>query len=175
MVVPLVYGGEEIGQLVLTPAGERTAVETKLPRNDSGLFRGVLCCRQGEIPLGILEPQGNSLFLRRLLLTEEIRALGGAVSGEMRMSYAFCQTQWQALGNTVFFKTELFQRRIQRRENILWRSDGSLRFLALPFQSDAPFPFPDLFCFARILTIQHCRYVVFAFNDQDFPVMVTKL
>ena len=174
MTVPFLYSGKEIGQLVITAAGERTQIEATVPRDDSGLFRGTLCCRRGEIPLGILEPQGRYLVLRRLLLSEEIHALGGAVSGEMRLSYAFHQTQWQPLGDAPFFTKPLFRGRIDRKGDILWRTDGRLRFLAFPFQINHPFPMPELFCFARILTIHHLNYAVYAFNDQDFPVMITK-
>lgn len=175
MNVPLFLNGEPIDTLLLTVTGTRTSVEITMPRNDNGLFRGVLCCRKGEIPLGILEPHEDQLILRRPLLTEEIDRLGGAVSGEIRMSYSFQQTQWQPLGQTPFFTSADSGIRLKERSSLLWRREGNLKFLAFPFQSGKPFPMPDLFCFARIFTIRNCNYAVFAFNDQDFPVMVTKL
>ena len=172
MTVPFLYGGKEIGQLAATAAGDRTEIEVSVPRDDSGLFRGVLCCRRGEIPLGILEPQGSHLVLRRLLLAEEIRALGGAVSGEMRLSYAFYPSKWQPAASCGLFPSSFFQSRLQGREGALGRKERGLRLLALPFRIGDPFPMPDLFCFARILTIQHRTYAVFAFDGSDFPAMV---
>ena len=55
---------------------------------------------------------------------------------------------------------------------MLFRSESrGLRLLALPFDSAHPFPLTGLFCFAQVSEIQGRRFVVFAFDAEERPVM----
>ena len=47
---------------------------------------------------------------------------------------------------------------------------GALRLLALPFSREKPFPLTPLFCFACVKSICGGDYVVFTFDDKEWPV-----
>ena len=173
MELPVIYQGSPAGRLVLEEAGGRLRAEMDCPLDRTGLFRGCLICRDGEKILGVLEPKGERLRLCRMLLREEVQALGPAERGELRLSFAFRQEQgWQILPcPEQFFHRAPFGQALQGREGALWRESRGLRLLALPFDSAHPFPLTSLFCFAQVSEIQGRRFVVFAFDAEERPVM----
>ena len=152
---------------------DKFVVRGEGPLDRTGLFRGCLICRDGEKILGVLEPKGERLRLCRMLLREEVQALGPAERGELRLSFAFRQEQgWQILPcPEQFFHRAPFGQALQGREGALWRESRGLRLLALPFDSAHPFPLTSLFCFAQVSEIQGRRFVVFAFDAEERPVM----
>ena len=170
---PVLYQGDQAGSVTLTAQGGRTQVEVSCRRDNTGLFRAYLLCERGEYPLGVLEPKGEGMGLRRTVRTGELQALGSTWRGELRLSYAFAhQTQWQSLAAAG----EFFQRDAQLARELsgipgaLWRQERNVRLLALPYRTDQPFPITTLFCFAQIQTIQGQAYVVYRFDRDDHPV-----
>ena len=96
MDYPVLYRGDQAGHVILTVQGGRTQVEVSCRRDNGGLFRAYLLCEKGEYPLGVLEPKGENMGLRRTVRSGELQALGTIWRGELRMSYAFShQTQSQ--------------------------------------------------------------------------------
>lgn len=173
MELPVFCQGTPAGRLTLTETGGRVRAEMDCPLDSTGLFRGFLVCRNGEKTLGVLEPRGERMCLCRMLLPEELRALGPAERGELRLSFAFRQAQgWQALPcPEQFFRKAPFGPTLRGLEGALWRESRDLRFLALPFHSARPFPLVTLFCFAQIEIIQGRPFAVFAFDAGENPVM----
>jgi len=161
------------GRLLLREEGGRVQAEMDCPLDDTGLFRGYLVCRRGEKALGVLEPKGDRLRLSRRLLPEELRALGPAEWGELRLSFAFRQDQsWQPLRcPEQFFRHASFGPALRGVEGGLWRESRGQRLLALPFDSSRPFPLATLFCFASIQEVQGRPCAVFTFDSAERPVM----
>ncbi len=174
MELPVYCEGARAGRLRLAEAGEqRLVAEMAVGRDDRGLFRGFLICRRGEVPLGVLEPRGGELRLRRMLLRRELEQLGEPVEGQMRLSFAFREEGgWRPLEQPGdFFTRPPFQGRLEGGEGLLWRRAGEGKWLAVPYRADRPFPLTDLFCFARIRTISGRAYAVFAFDGRERPVL----
>lgn len=173
MDLPVLCQGVRTGRLELREEGERTTAEMDCPLDRSGLFRGYLVCRGGEIALGVLEPGGERLRLCRRLLTAEVRALGPPERGELRLSFAFQRSGgWQCLERPeCFFRRAPFGRELAGLRGAMWREERGLRFLALPFDCRCPFPLTALFCFAQVAEIGGRTYAVFAFDREEGPVM----
>lgn len=173
MEYPVLDRGSQAGTVTLRPQGGRTQVEVSCRRDNSGLFRAYLLCQRGEYPLGVLEPKGEHMGLRRTVRTGELQALGAIWRGELRMSYAFSrQTVWQPLAEpeTFFQKDPLLGRALAGAQGGLWRQEREGRQLALPYRADQPFPMAALFCFAQIQTIAGQAYAVYRFDGEENPI-----
>lgn len=173
MELPVFCRGVPSGRLALTEERGRLRAELDCPLDHTGLFRGYLVCRDGEKTLGVLEPKGDRLRLCRMLLKEEIAALGPAERGELRLSFAFHREEgWQSLPcPEQFFRRAPFGPALRGLEGARWRESRGLRFLALPFDCRRPFPLPALFCFARVAEVCGRPCAVFAFDETERPVM----
>lgn len=176
---PIYYENRQVGTIVLLEQGGRTQVEVSCRLDGSGLYRAYLLCQEGEYPLGVLEPRGEDVYLRRTVLTGELRRLGPVRYGEARMSYAFSsgRSVWKNLEQSEQFfhrDQELSALLPPERRGVRWRQEGELRYLALPYDPRQPFPLPRLFCFASIQSIGGSSYVVYAFDREDQPVMTEK-
>ena len=169
----LYRSGQVVGELTAEPEGLYLRFHARCDLCGEGMFRAFAVGQRGEVPLGVLEPKGEGMGLRRTVRTGELQALGTIWRGELRLSYAFAhQTQWQSLAAAG----EFFQRDAQLARELsgipgaLWRQERNVRLLALPYRTDQPFPITTLFCFAQIQTIQGQVYVVYRFDRDDHPV-----
>ena len=172
MEYPLVYQGEQVGEVALTAQGGRIQAAVECRRDNTGLFRAYLLCERGEYPLGVLEPRGERMGLRRTVRAGELQALGAVRRGEMRMSYGFSRSDgWEALEDAAAFFRRDRQLACQAAglSGALWRQEGKTRLLALPYAQETPFPLPSLFCFARIRTIRDRAYAVYCFDEEERP------
>ena len=176
MDYPIYYEGRRVGAVQLLEQGSRTQVEVCCRLDRTGLYRAYLLCRDGEYPLGVLEPLGEETCLKRTVLTGDLGRLGPVERGEARMSYAF--SSGRGIWNTLGMGERFFQR--DRELSALltagcpgarWRQAGDRRYLALPYDPGQPFPIPRLFCFARIQSIEGRSYVVYTFDREERPVM----
>ena len=177
MDYPVYYENRQVGTVQLLPQGSRIQVEVCCRLDGAGLYRAYLLCRQGEYPLGVLEPRGEEVYLRRTVLTGEVERLGAVRYAEARMSYAFSggRGAWRELGpGERFFQRdrELAALLPPECKGVRWRQEGEVWYLALPYDPRRPFPLPRLFCFARIQSIGGCSCVVYAFDREERPVMV---
>lgn len=174
MEYPVLYGDDQMGTVTVTEQGGRTQIEVSCRRSNAGLFRAYLLCQKGEYPLGVLEPRGDRLSLRRTVLTNGLKNLGTIWRGEARMSYAFAgRSQWQSVeaAEQFFQKTPHFSEALAELRGALWQRAGDNRLLALPYECSQPFPLPELFCLARIMAVDGKTYVVYAFDREEQPVL----
>ena len=169
MEYPVLLEGEQVGTAAVVEEGERLAVSLDCREDNRGLFRGYLICPEGEIPLGVLEPRGRRLWLQRRLLREEIRPLGRPQGIRLRMSFAF-GGEWQDLREPSWF-SQAAGEDLSETKGLLWRQEGSRRFLALPYDPGRPFPLVRLFCLARIQTVGSRRYAVYGFDSSGRPLL----
>ena len=173
MEYPVFYRERQMGEAAVTDQGGRTQVEVSCRRDNGGLFRAYLLCERGEYPLGVLEPRGESMALRRTVRTGELQALGRVCRCEVRMSYPFSGGEaWEPLDAAAdFFRRDnALARQLAALPGALWRRERDQNLLALPYAPDRPFPLPALFCFAQIRTIQGESYAVYRFSGAGDPV-----
>ena len=169
--IPVYREERPAGALRLRREGERTAVEMECALDRSGLFRGFLRCSRGEVGLGVLEPKGERLVLRRMLLNGELEPLGRPMSGEMRLSFPFREAgRWRsAAPGEPLLADRALQKELDGTAGVLWRREGGGRYLAVPFRAGGPFPLTALFCFARIREIDGGTYAVFRLDSHGNP------
>ena len=174
MDYPVLYHDEQVGQVAVEIQGTRVQVFVSCQRDNSGLFRGYLLCEKGEYPLGVLEPRGERMELRRTLRAGELRALGAIWRGDIRMSYAFArESTWEPVkaAGEFFQRDPHLARGVEKIEGALWREERGQRQLALPYAPERPFPLVELFCFAQVRLIEGKSYVIYRFDREDHPAL----
>ncbi|MDE7219370.1 MAG: hypothetical protein K2O45_07095 [Oscillospiraceae bacterium] len=174
--VPLYCQGERRGEITLAlwgPNGARTEIAAAMDDPGDGLYRAFLLGEQGELPLGVLAPEGGRLTVCRRVYHRDLAPLGKLLRGEARRSFRFQETglRWRETGCPAqLFRGRFFRERLQRCGKAWWRREGSLLLLALPLEEGRPFPLETLFCLGRIETVEGQRCVVYAFRDEE-PVL----
>jgi len=168
---PICCDNQQIGTLHLSREGGWARVELRCEKREQGIYRAFLLCRQGELPLGVLEPAREALYLCRRIPDREIERRGGVIGVEARLSYAFGET-WQRASGSFFQKGGVCWQ--ESWEGALWRREGGGRMLAIPYQPGQPFPLVSMFCFARIMPVCRRCCAVFFFDGEERPVMVEK-
>lgn len=129
MEYPVIYNGEEIGRCVL---------------RDLGLYWELLCRCQavsdqverlycGEEKLGVLQPSGGELALKRWISKASCPALPPE-DGQFSLSPAPAWTPWT--GRILGYDAP----------QGLSRRDGTGETLQFPYDPDGPCPCPPLFC-----------------------------
>ena len=137
------------------------AVEARLPR---GLWRIVACGTAGELPLGVTE--GGEVTLRRCYsrsLTDRLGAVGSVQA--RRCADARMESEWQVCRSTEVSRLPPLPAGALR----CVRKDGLL--LALPWRQDGPFPWPELFCLARVGRMAERTWVFYALDSSGTPVL----
>ena len=61
-----------------------------------------------------------------------------------------------------------------REREVLFARRGETRVVALPFDPEKPFPWPELFCLARIVPWRGREWAVFAFDGRERPILPGK-
>ena len=78
---------------------------------------------------------------------------------------------WKPVTEGVLHSPWLRQQLCTAGEVLFCRAGDCLQ-LAVPFDSNRPFPMPSLFCFARIRQIRGREYAIFAFDRENWPVFI---
>ena len=60
---------------------------------------------------------------------------------------------------------------LAKRSDVLWRTENGRHSLALPWESGQPFPLTELFCFARVQTVQGKQCVVYRVGADGLPLL----
>ena len=137
-------------------------------------YEGLWCAwavgESGALRIGIPEPEGDRLHLRRRFSRSMTAPIGRILRGELRMPER-ATPQWLPVDPAAPpVRSERFLRAIQARQGVLTcRVDGRL-LLAFPRADDAPFPLEELFCFASFRQIKGSDFWIFAFDDAEWPV-----
>lgn len=167
--IPLLWAGERVGEISGEPEGLYTRLRVRCRRSKPGLWYAWLVGGQGELRLGVLEPVSGGLSIRRRLSRRELEPLGTLVRGEVRGASA---VTWEPLVRPQF-KTPYLREQLQGKPGLLTKAaDQNCRWIAVPYEERSPFPLPAMFCLAHLLRIGGRRYAVFAFDQQEFPVLL---
>lgn len=174
--LPLYCRGERRGEVSLSlwgPNGARTELAAAMDDPGDGLYRAFLLGERGELPLGVLAPEGGRLAVCRRVYHRELEKLGPLLRGEARRSFRFEDDapRWRESRRPArLFQNQFLTERLQDRERAWWRREGELLLLALPLEEGKPFPLEALFCLGRMEDVEGRRCVVYAFREGE-PVM----
>ena len=148
--VTLYCPGRQAGEICLTPQGARTEIRASLPDPGDGLYRAFLQGERGELPLGVLAPEGRRSF---------------------RFQDAPAAPCWQQTGCPAgLFRGRFLRERLKNTGRAWWRREKENLLLALPLEPGRPFPLETLFCLGRIERVEGVRCVVYAFREET-PVL----
>ena len=176
--LPLTCQNGERGEITVCPQGARTELRCSMGDPGDGLYRVFLLGERGELPLGVLAPEGSRLALCRRLYSRDVAALGPLLRGEARRSFRFQEgpaPAEQPLWHETHCPAQLFQSRfLQSRLRSIgrawWRREGVLLVLALPLEERKPFPLEALFCLGRVQCVDGIQCVVYTFREEE-PVL----
>lgn len=169
--VKLYCGGRAAGEVTLEGSGSRVEIRAAMPAPGDGLYRMALLGERGELPLGVMEPRDGQLTLRRCPYRRDVAALGRVVRGVARRSFAFAaEGAWRwAERPGELFQDQYLRECLTDCGAALWRRDGALLQVALPYAPKGPFPLESLFCLARLVWIEGRRWVVYTFDGEERP------
>ena len=172
--LPLYCQGERRGEVVLSlwgPNGARTEIAAAMDDPGDGLYRAFLLGEGGELPLGVLAPEGQCLRVTRRFSPSEMGRAGAVRHGLRRLSYAFERggEPWQAVTDGFFRRR--FQGRLRSGEGALWQKEGDGRVLAIPWDCGRPFPLMELMCFVRLRQMKGRLYGCILFDKDEWPQM----
>ena len=164
------------GRLVCRSRGNQVEVTMTLRPPGSGLYRGILCGKNGKLDLGTLMPEGEGLRLSRTLTVDHLAHCGcwPITGGRGELRYAFGTKKfpqgWRERGNlSECFTDPVLSRSVER--TALWRKDGDGFSLAFPWDPKASFPMVPAFCFARVEEMEGKSWVIFSFQEGGWPVI----
>lgn len=155
MDCPLYISGRRAGILHVAQEGRNTRFTL---RSDvkGGLYRVCVKGEKAELLLGAWEGGAMSRLFSR-----ELTAPIGRVLCAEACPVGLRTEPWTAARPGLFPGVQA--------SGALSRGRSGGCELALPFDEDAPFPLPELFCLARVICLNGRRYAVFYFDDRGRP------
>ena len=137
--------------------------------------RGLWCAwavgDQGELRLGVVEPEGSQATIRRRFSDRMTVPLGKLQRGELRPVKPVEQGTWEAAERPeMLFQTPWLRAQLREVKGVLTRKEAGIRYLAVPYDPKRPFLLTRIFCFARIRRVQGQAYAIFTFDGEELPV-----
>ena len=164
------------GTLVCRIHGNQVEVTMTLSPPASGLYRGILCGKNGRLDLGTLLPEGERLRLCRTLTIDHLRRCGcwPITGGRGELRYAFGSKKfpqgWEERADlSCLFADLVLAHSVEK--SALYRKETSGFSLAFPWDPQAPFPLVPAFCFARTENMEGKIWLVFSFRGDGWPVV----
>ena len=123
---PVLAGGETVGELTVEAATSDTVLDMSCVRRE-GLWCAWAVGESGALRIGIPEPEGDRLHLRRRFSRSMTAPIGRILRGELRMPER-ATPQWLPVDPAAPpVRSERFLRAIQARQGVLTcRVDGRL-------------------------------------------------
>ena len=160
------------------PCGELFVQERGLYRDynavcrigsDAGPMRLFAVGERGELRLGVLQPEDGYFVLHRRISANEACSAGKLLRGELR-PLAMQEDRWQPITEPEkLFRDAMLLRRLRGQKGALFCCGGERCFVALPFDINAPFPLPEMFCLAHVRRIGQRLYAMFCFDSEENP------
>ena len=167
---PLMLDGRPAGELIAEREGLYTWFSARCPLPE-GLWCAWAVGDRGELRLGVLEPEGSQCAIRRRFSGRLTAPVGRLLRGEVRPAGARAEEDWApAAAPDQLFRAPWLRQRLKGARGALTRQAGNLRYLALPYDRERPFPLTTLFCFAHLRRIGEAAYIVYAFDGEERPV-----
>ena len=156
--------GSVVGTVQILQQGEDTVFDLTacLPR---GLWRITACGRAGELALGVTE--GGAVHWCRRFSSALTRRLGTVESVTVQRAGARMESEWQVCRAVPPCLPPL-------PEGALCRCEKGGQTLALPWREEEPFPWPALFCFARVGRMAGRCWVFYRLGGDGTPLFPLK-
>ena len=186
---PLLWEGTSLGELTVEQEPLYTWFTARCRLPGKGIWCAWVVGDKGELRLGVLEPQNG---IRRRFSRQMTAPLGSLLRGELRPAGGSAETWTAAAEPDRLFQTPWLRKQLHGARGVLTRKEGSDRLLALPYDEKKPFPLTPLFCLARLRDIGGTalaqvitaignpiapseispskKYVIYAFNEKEWPV-----
>lgn len=81
---------------------------------------------------------------------------------------------WHALPQGPLFRSAQLDCALSCISGAMLCEENGEKLLALPYDEDAPFPLPELFCFARVGSVRGERCVIYRLNRKNSPIFWEK-
>ncbi len=166
---PLLLGENRIGEITVR-RGVTCELCAQCALLSDGLYRAYLRTREGETLLGVLEPCSGVLQAKKRLSGAALEALGEIRDGQARRSFSFAAGQWARIPDAPLFADAALARRVAANRDGRYYRDGRGVHLAFPCAPDRPFPIEELFCFARICTVEGRLCATYCLDERGFPI-----
>ena len=166
---PLLWQGKSAGELTVAEEGLYTCFECVCRLPDKGIWCAWAVGTGGQLRLGVLEPEGQRGRIRRRFSRQMTAPVGKPVRGEVRPAGGSGVWEEVAAPDTLF-RTPWLRHQLRGVSGAMTGKQGNNRLLALPYDPAKPFPLPPLFCLARVRMIRGKPYVVYAFDEKEWPV-----
>ena len=167
---PLLRDGKPSGELTTERDGLYTWFSATFRPCREGLWCAWAVGERGELRLGVLEPSGEAAAIRRRFSNQNTAPLGKLLRGEVRPAGERRDSWLPAPEPDRLFQSPWLRRQLRGVREARTCRAGETRLLALPYDEKQPFPLAPLFCLARLRQMEGRRYVVYAFNGEDWPV-----
>lgn len=166
------------GALMVREEGLRAVVTAERPDDGLGLYKAYLRGPGGRISLGTLAPDGGVLRVRRTLSLDELRRRGAwpPRGGGAELSFPFAGTdapsgwRWVRPEELPLREAELLRKAV-RLGRVLCREGEERLTLAYPFSTRREFPYPELFCLARLMSVEGELRALFDFSREGEPLL----
>ena len=166
---PLCWKESAVGTLTAERDGLYTwfSANGKLP--EDGLWSAWVIGEAGELRLGVLEPCGECGEIRRRYSARLVNPLGCVCRGEIRKAEEPGQRK------DLPFRTVWLREMLLGIERYQVKQRNGFWYLAIPYSASRPFPLPPLFCLGQILQMEGEDWVVFCFDETEWPVIPGKV
>jgi len=169
--LPLSRRGVPAGTVEIVMEGSCAQLRATMKDPGDGLYRAVLTGALGELPVGVMAPEGGGLVARRRVYRRDVQALGELRGAEARCFRRFGEC-WRLTkdGGGLLSEKEL-SCRLEQEGEVWYRREGEVLHIAIPWRDGAPFPLETLFCLARVERVQGERCVLYRFDEKRGPLL----
>lgn len=167
---PLTWNGKSIGELTTERESLYTWFSARCRLPGSGFWCVWAVGEKGELRIGILEPVGDRAAIRRRFSDRMTAPLGRLLRGEVRPAGETPEAWEAAPQPDALFRSPWLRRLLQGAHGVLARKEEGRQYVALPYDAKAPFPLTTLFCLARVRDIRGHVYVIYCFDETEWPV-----
>ena len=165
-----------VGTLTVSISGLNTVFECRCSAGSSGEIQRLFCVSDGvPVAIGVLMPEGGGLHLRKRFTKNALMRLGLSSIESCFLSSASQAAQitppdsacvWRtAAGHDLVFEDSALTASCHGRTDLLASGDPAQLLLAVPVETDAPFPLMPVFCFGDAAEIRGKDYVVFCLKN----------
>ena len=166
---PLLWQGKSAGELTVTEEGLYTCFDCACRLPGEGIWCAWAVGADGQLRLGVLEPEGRRGRIRRRFSRQMTAPLGKLLRGEVRPAAEGAE-DWAPLDmGKEPLRTPWLQKALAGTAGVLTRREGERRWLAVPWDCGKPFPLVPMVCFASLRRIRARDYAVFLLHGQERP------
>lgn len=166
---PVLRNGEPVGEMMIEQEQLYTWFDIHWTKPDAGIWCAWAIGTDGELRVGVMEPQGQQAVIRRRFSDRMAAPIGKLLRGEIR-PIGETQVSWEKVENpSKVLRTPWLRQSLNGKQKLLYRRGQSYLYLAVPYQPRQPFPLTPLFCFAKLRQINGDRYLQFIFDEKEHP------